>query len=191
MTLKTILKIANELDSRGLKIAANAVDMAVVEAANENIGIANVLHKFANVFDKHGQAKVADTLDLVITALLKTARTSPLYDSKKHHREELFQAFKDEADTAVEPYFESWRNGAHPLLTRYSPDYPGVMMQRLSDGVYQDMLSKKVYDFAAGFISDTGKRYYGGSVSEQTPSSAEWMNTSQVYESKHLQSRPQ
>lgn len=193
MNLKDIVKIATNLDINGNRMAANAIDMAVKEAKVENVGVLNVLQKFANWLDIDGHHEIADELD----AVLKTAAQAVsnelynhLYDYKGHREQTLFQALEDQAADAKEPELETMKGGGHPLLTRYSPDYPGVMMQRIADGVYQDLLSKKVYDFRSGFISDTGERYYGGSVANQTPTAMNYRNSPQILESKHLRVRP-
>lgn len=193
MDIKEIVKIANKFDAKGNRVAANALDMAVKEAKSDNVGVLNVLHKFVNWLDIDGHHKIADDLDAVLKTAAQAVSNEAykhLYDHVGHREQTLFQALEDEAADAKEPDLETWKGGGHPLLTRYSPDYPGVMMQRITDGVYQDLLSKKVYDFRSGFISDTGERYYGGSVANQTPTALHWKNSPQVLESKHLRVRP-
>lgn len=64
-------------------------------------------------------------------------------------------------DLSVETYSRS-------LSTRYSPDRPGVQARRVSDGVYQDPITNKVYDWNEGFTSETGSKFYGGHVALQT-----------------------
>ncbi len=54
------------------------------------------------------------------------------------------------------------------LSTRYSPDRPGVMTKRISDGVAQDPYTNKIYDWANGFTSESGEVFPGGSVALQT-----------------------
>jgi hypothetical protein len=198
MNLKFLLKVANKLDneqSQHTVMAANAIDMAIQESKN-SVGSAyfrtlDKLAQFATMLDVDGHLKVADILDVVLNKAAQTNNDySHLYDSKAHREQTLFQALVDEASEAKEPSMETWQGTNPSLLTRYSPDYPGVMMQRISDGVYQDLLSKKVYDFNSGFISDTGERYYGGSVAHQTPTAMNYQNSPQVLESKHLRTRP-
>jgi hypothetical protein len=193
MNLSDLVKIANQFDDNGDVLAANVIDMAVKEAKSEGIGVLNVLHKFANMLDSDGHHDVVNKIDEVIqkgAAAVSNEVYEHLYDYNAHRDQSLFQALEDEASKAKEPELATWEGGNHPLLTRYSPDYPGVMMQRISDGVYQDLLSKKVYDFRSGFISDTGERYYGGSVAHQTPTALHWKNSPQILESKHLRVRP-
>lgn len=54
------------------------------------------------------------------------------------------------------------------LSTRYSPDRPGIQARRLSDGVYQDPITNKVYDYNSGFKTESGEEIAGGHVSLQT-----------------------
>jgi len=54
------------------------------------------------------------------------------------------------------------------LSTRYSPDRIGVQAQRVSDGVYQDPYTNKVYDYNEGFKTEDGRSFPGGSASLQS-----------------------
>jgi hypothetical protein len=54
------------------------------------------------------------------------------------------------------------------LSTRYSPDRPGVMARRVSDGVIQDPITNKVYDWNEGFKTEDGDDFPGGRVDLQT-----------------------
>lgn len=60
------------------------------------------------------------------------------------------------------------REPAKSLSTRYSPDRPGVQAKRVSDGVFQDPYTNKVYDWQSGFTTETGDKYPAGGVSLQT-----------------------
>ncbi len=54
------------------------------------------------------------------------------------------------------------------LSTRYSPDRVGIQARRISDGVYQDPITNKVYDWNEGFTTEDGQKFEGGRVSLQT-----------------------
>jgi hypothetical protein len=54
------------------------------------------------------------------------------------------------------------------LSTRYSPDRVGVQAKRVSDGVYQDPYTNKVYDYNEGFKTEDGRSFPGGSASLQS-----------------------
>lgn len=54
------------------------------------------------------------------------------------------------------------------LSTRYSPDHVGVQARRISDGVYQDPITNKVYDWNEGFKTEDGDVFSGGGISLQT-----------------------
>ena len=65
------------------------------------------------------------------------------------------------SDISVEPYSRS-------LSTRYSPDRVGVQALRVSDGVVQDPITNKIYDWKEGFKTEDGEVFDGSSVSLQT-----------------------
>tara|TARA_Y100000310_G_C20258591_1_gene612539 strand:+ start:66 stop:545 length:480 start_codon:yes stop_codon:yes gene_type:complete len=54
------------------------------------------------------------------------------------------------------------------LSTRYSPDRVGVQARRVSDGVYQDPYTNKIYDYNEGFKTEDGSVFSGGTVDNQT-----------------------
>jgi hypothetical protein len=54
------------------------------------------------------------------------------------------------------------------LSTRYSPDRVGVQAKRVSDGVYQDPYTNKVYDYNEGFKTEDGRSFPGGAASLQS-----------------------
>ena len=64
-------------------------------------------------------------------------------------------------DLSVDKYDRS-------LSTRYSPDRPGVQARRVSDGVFQDPITNKTYDWNEGFKTEDGAEFSGGGVSLQT-----------------------
>ncbi len=54
------------------------------------------------------------------------------------------------------------------LSTRYSPDRVGIQARRLSDGVFQDPYTNKVYDYNEGFKTEDGRDFPGGGASLQS-----------------------
>lgn len=60
------------------------------------------------------------------------------------------------------------------LTTRYCPDHIGVQAFRVNENIYQCPLDGKVYNFNSGFTNYKGQRVPGGSVSEQTPQTANY-----------------
>jgi len=196
MSFNKLTRYADYMDRNGHKVVANAIDMACKESDSDYSKALGNLKLYALLLDSDGHTAESDFIEtyLELTANMeKTAElpdASALYDSKANNSETFFTALVDEANTISEVDMENHKGGGHPLLTRYSPDYPGVMMLRVSDGVYQDLLSKKVYDFANGFVSDTGIRYYGGSTAHQTPSSQNYLGSTQLMDSQNLNVRP-
>lgn len=62
----------------------------------------------------------------------------------------------------------STRTFDRSLSTRYSPDRVGVQARRISDGVYQDPITNKSYDWKEGFKTESGEEFHGSGVSLQT-----------------------
>jgi hypothetical protein len=54
------------------------------------------------------------------------------------------------------------------LSTRYSPDRVGVQAMRVSDGVFQDPYTNKVYDYNEGFKTEDGRAFPGGGAALQS-----------------------
>ena len=54
------------------------------------------------------------------------------------------------------------------LSTRYSPDRVGVQAKRVSDGVFQDPYTNKIYDYNEGFKTEDGRDFPPGHAALQT-----------------------
>jgi len=59
-------------------------------------------------------------------------------------------------------------NRPRSLSTRYSPDRIGVQARRVSDGVWQDPYTNRVYDYNDGFKTESGEEFPGGHVALQS-----------------------
>lgn len=67
----------------------------------------------------------------------------------------------EDADLTTRTYSRS-------LSTRYSPDRVGVQARHIADGVYQDPITNKTYDWNEGFKTESGEEFHGSGVSLQT-----------------------
>lgn len=205
MSIENLIEVANLLDAESVSsgasdaefsLAANAIDMALQEVVASSDPFENAVKciiVYANLLDVDGHSKAASALDGVLEALSnKIAKSAAprdeLYDSKANNKATLFNSLLAEIEK-VEPVYEGLQGGATPLATRNSPDHPGVMMLRVSDGVYQDVMSKKIYDFNKGWVDEQGTKHQGGSVSNQTPIYNQYLYMPQVFESKNFSSR--
>jgi hypothetical protein len=63
---------------------------------------------------------------------------------------------------------KQYRIMEHSLSTRYDPDYPGTLLSRVGDGLWQSEMTKKIYNYNEGFSLVNGSKVPGGNVSEQT-----------------------
>ena len=145
----------------------------------------------ATEFDRSGDEflmKQASVLDDVILTIAKNAvaqgrassdeelaRLHQKYHSQK--REEYYKQPKESLDkwnqaketiNAVDKV-KKFEPLEAPLQTRYSPDYPGQSMIRISDGIYQDSVTGKIYDFKTGYTTNKGNKVPGGAVENQEP----------------------
>ena len=148
----------------------------------------------AEEFDASGdpmlqkQAAVIDEILLTIgapkdaLAQAKRAYYKELDRLRKEHRhnkiEELYTNPKEALDKqnmvaeqrkAVESQVKEFRPLEAPLSTRYPPDMPGGHLTRITDGVYQDVLTGKTYDYRAGYTTNKGNKVPGSSVDRQIP----------------------
>lgn len=152
----------------------------------------HTLSKVATIFDEAGLVEAADVLDTIV----KDAAELPKYPSRMETRQELYDApannretmweitQKEIAENRKEHHLETMRPHAESLSTRYSPELPGVPALRVSDGVYQDYLTKEVYDFNNGWTGSDGRKYPGGSLKHQTPAFSQYVNPSRLFDSQ-------
>jgi hypothetical protein len=179
-------------------LASNAIKVAIKEASEQdgplfNNALENIA-AFATILDFDGHVKAASLLDIVIKnaqELWPSANDrDERYDAKANNAKTLFRALENQKTEDVEPILSTMKGTALSLLTRYSPDYPGVPLLRVSDGVYQDVVSRKVYDFNRGWVSESGEKHPGGSIAHQTPTSSDYLGYNQIFDSSRLRTRP-
>lgn len=147
----------------------------------------------ASAFDESGdpllkkQASVLDELLLSIAASKTAALESrKVYDDEiSRLREELRRVRREEAYVKPAQDHETMHNKVEqakavaqqvkryvpleaPLQTRYPPDRPGGQMTRITDHVYQDIVTGIIYDYKAGYKTQKGNEVPGGAVEYQT-----------------------
>ena len=152
--LKKLIDIANHLDSIGLQKEASFLDSLV----RDNI---DNLSKFSQ--EQHGifQHFQSGEQEYSLREELLSQRSGDSVD--RSNSDNLYGVFP-EHDDADNNYAEPQRS----LSTRYSPDRVGVQARRLSDGVYQDPYTNKVYDYNEGFKAENGEEFSPSSVDNQT-----------------------
>jgi hypothetical protein len=170
-----------------LKVAARKVE--TIEPPEESKLTPKSLEGLAAIataFDYSGDPALKKQAS-VIDELLLTIAAPPNFLKKKQAAEE--QRIKDlqekyqsptkefaslnevkEATKAIEDsgMTKQYRIMEHSLSTRYDPDYPGTLVSRVGDGLWQSEMTKKVYDYNEGFSLLDGSKVPGGNVSEQT-----------------------
>lgn len=200
--LEFFIKNANKLDETSKKAnmkAASVIDTAVKDAIDSKTGSIGAFENvvaFTNALDRDGLKETVAVLDGFIrkaqVELWPSANDrDDKYDAKANNASNLYTSLDNQPKLDdVEPVLDTMKGSGHSLLTRHSPDYPGVPLMRVRDGVYQDMMTRKVYDFNRGFVSETGLVYPGGSTQYQTPNADQYLGFQQVFESKSLSTRP-
>ena len=147
----------------------------IVEAANElDKEDDNKFKKVANLLD--------DILSYKTILFSKASRSDELerlqkeYSSKerehdyRYAKEELDKMNKSEqTEKAFKDQVKQYRPLESSLSTRYDPEYPGVMLIRISDNVYQSSMTGKVYDYYNGYTTNKGNKIPGSSVDRQIP----------------------
>jgi hypothetical protein len=145
------------------------------------------LVKVADKLDASGFSEAADIIENIITAAAERAPSlnetrKDLYDSKENNKSTMRDFVKSEIEKNTLPSHIESHRGVAVSQTRYSPDMPGVMMKRVSDGVYQCLMTNKVYDFQHGFVDASGTQRSGGSVKHQTPQFSQYTPPSRIFE---------
>jgi hypothetical protein len=163
-----MLKIAkleqeiSNLDKSGTDedtLAAAALDFAAYDT-DDLRRVASLVAGFADALDADGHRIAADRLDRVLSKF--ASNPEAFWDPPKRRSTEM-----------LPPNRSALGDIGASLSTRHSPDLPGVQLARVSDGVYRDPVTDKIYDFNKGFVLDDGTKYVGGSVSAQTPAGSE------------------
>jgi hypothetical protein len=164
-------------------------DTASMKAPKISSLLANLI-KVTDFLDSQGHSSAANILDTIIKDAIELP-TYPsrmdvreeAYDAPKHNTETMWEVTKDEvAKNRQEHHLETHRPTADALSTRYSPELPGVQALRVSDGVYQDILTKEIYDFNTGWTGRDGRKYPGGSIKNQTPNYTQYANPSRMFD---------
>lgn len=176
-----------------IKNAANNLEMLAVKSASdmseediESIAAIATAYEASDDADLKKQAAVLDQL------LLNFGQQGELHRAKKANEEEinrLREKYKnvgherayekvseeqlkerkaEEATKAIQDQVKVRRPLEASLKTRYSPDYPGVPMARIGDGIFQCAMTKKIYNFNEGYTTLSGEKVPGGSVADQT-----------------------
>lgn len=138
-----------------------------------------VLKKQASVLDEILLTLASPKNALAVAAQKSEDEINKIIEKRKQERgEEAYNASKkaldkgnmvEEQRKAVNEQVKRYRPMEAPLQTRYNPDIPGESLMRITDHVYQSLLTGKIYDFKAGYTTDKGNKIPGTAVEFQTP----------------------
>ena len=148
--LQKLVKLANHLDSIGLVKEADALDSLVER---------RILSLTKKSQEQHGMFQHFQSGEIEYSR-----REDLLMDrGSENSSDKLYGVFPENSDAD-----NSYNEPPRSMSTRYSPDRVGVQARRLSDGVFQDPYTNKVYDYNEGFKTESGEEFLGSSVSNQT-----------------------
>jgi len=150
----------------------------------------NRLSKVADIIDEDGSVEAANIIDGITKEAMdlpsypsRMETREPLYNAKKRNEENMFEVVKREVtENRQKHHLRTMQDHAESLSTRYSPELPGVQVLHVADGVYQDALTKKIYDFNQGWSGTDGQKYPGGSVKNQTPALTQYYSPSRLFD---------
>lgn len=182
-----LMKKSDTIDTSGLSLVASNLVQTLDSSSLDVIAkIATVCDNSKNI-QLHKVASVLDEILLTIGAppgavnSLKQAEEKEINELRKKYRseklEEVYTSAKkehdkqnnrDEAVKAIDEKIKTYRPMEHALSTRYSPDMPGVSLIRIGDGVYQCPITKRIYNYDAGYTTMDGNKVPGTTVSNQT-----------------------
>jgi hypothetical protein len=179
-----------------LEKLAESVENQVTPDMLENIvSIANSLDNSEDPRLKK-QALILDDLLITITAQMKNHEAEMNRLREKHRtesRENLYTEPKKSLDRqnligkareAVDNQLKVYDPLEAPLQTRYSPDMPGTPTTRIADGVYQDVITGKVYNYRSGYTTNKGNKIPGTSVENQIPDIDNYQQSRSIFETR-------
>lgn len=171
--------VADEMDQNAeFSITAQQLDeIAALASAFDESGDP-LLRKQASVLDElllsiaapknaalHARKVKDDEINRLREERRSGRREEAYEDTRKAHAD--MNNAKEQAK-AVEQQVKRYRPLEAPLQTRYPPDRPGGQMTRITDHVYQDIVTGIIYDYKAGYKTQKGNEVPGSSVENQT-----------------------
>lgn len=194
--LDHLIKAAEGLDEARTQDAEQALEGIEAVLLGCSVGITSDaavlahLTKVANHLDdnyKHGAADILDKIVLAFEYKItpRSESRAPLYDAAEHNKSQMWEQTKREiAENRKQDAVLSHRPTALTLKTRYSPELPGVQVYHVADGVQQDSITHKIYDWNTGFTLNDGTKIPGGSVAEQTPALSGYTGMTRMFDTR-------
>ena len=196
--------VADDMDQNAeLNITPEQLDeMAAIASAFDESGDP-LLQKQASVLDeillsiaapKNAALQARKVTEDEINRLREERRRARGEEAYIKPKEELHDMWNTAAQAkAVEQQVKRYVPLEAPLQTRYPPDRPGGQMTRITDHVYQDIVTGIIYDFKVGYTTQKGNKVPGGSVENQTRQLGDFRNQgSSLFETRQslMGSRP-
>lgn len=179
--------VADDMDNNAsFSFTENQLDEIAALASAFDESDDPLLKKQASVLDelllsiaspKNAIAQVRKVTEDEINRLREERRRSrreEAYEKPREAHADMNNA-KEQAK-AVEQDVKRYMPLEAPLQTRYPPDRPGGQMTRITDHVYQDIATGKIYDFKNGYTTEKGNKIPGGSVENQTRQLGDYRN---------------
>jgi hypothetical protein len=171
--------VADDMDNNAsFEITPQQLDEIAALASAFDESDDPLLKKQASVLDELLLSIAAPKNALAISRKATEDEINRLRDERrKTRREEAYEEPRQvlskmenakEQAKAVEQQVKRYIPMEAPLQTRYPPDRPGGQMTRITDHVYQDIVTGIIYDYKAGYKTQKGNEIPGGSVEDQT-----------------------
>ena len=174
-----LTSVADDIDTNLTTADLSISDLDKIATLSEKLASSNdpEIRKQANVLDEIlltiaapknavAQAKQMKEDEVnELAAKYRSDKVDELYHKPKKELHEM-HGFADMAK-ALDSQVKDFRPLEAPLQTRYSPDMPGTPMVRITDGVYQDVTTGKIFDYANGYTTAKGNKVPGSSVANQ------------------------
>lgn len=197
--LEEMALVASELDgdvefSKYSESIDNVLDLLSKKDSDISVDLENIVN-LATAFDESGDpelGKKASVLDEILLTIgapkgenytFKAAEEAELIKLREKYRagadkfygvgKERTDKIADESNKVIKEKVRQYKPNEHALSSRYSPDMPGVSLMRIADGVWQDPITKKIYNYEAGYTLDNGSKVPGSSISQQTQNMAD------------------
>ncbi len=200
--IDTLESTASTMEELGLDTEITEHDLEAMAAIAEEFDKSKdpLLKKQASVLDeilrtfgapKGEVARIKAAAEDEINKLREKYRSQKideLYGQKNNVREALNkQNNVSKVQAAVGSQIKQYRPLEASLSTRYPPDAPGGHLVRIADGIYQDLLTGKMYDYKNGYTTAKGNKVPGTAVEYQIPDVGSLAIGDAVFETRQSQ----
>lgn len=191
-----LTSVADDIDTNLTTADLSSSDLDKIATLSEKLASSKdpEIRKQANVLDeilltiaapKNAVAEAKQMKEDAVNELAAKYRSDKIDELYHKPKKDLHKmhGFADMAK-AVDTQVKDFRPLEAPLQTRYSPDMPGTPMVRITDGVYQDVTTGKIFDYINGYSTAKGNKIPGCSVANQIRDLGDQRHQSGMFETR-------